>query len=82
MRRMILGMIATGSLSAFSTSALPALPSVQGSGNPNPLRRARATDAQPQPQARPTPPATAEQGKQTQQSGRPQPRGSLIDLSV
>jgi hypothetical protein len=80
MRRMILCMIATGSLSAFSTSALPALPSGQRGGTANPVRQARATEVQPQ--ARTTPPVTAEQGKPGQQSGRPQPRGSLIDLSV
>jgi len=70
MRRIILRMIATGSLSAFSTAALPALPSA-----------ARASQQQPAPPAPPQ--VTLEQGKQAAPSaGRVPPRGSLLDLSV
>ena len=80
MRRMILRMIATGSLSAFSTAALPGLPSAKPAGGAAPLRQVRATQVQPQ---APQPPQLpAEQGKGAQASGRPAPRGSLIDLSV
>ena len=82
MRRMILRMIATGSLSAFSAAALPGLPSAKPVGGAAPLRQARATQVQPQPQAPQPPQLPAEQGKGAQASGRPAPRGSLIDLSV
>ena len=77
MRRMILRMIATGSLSAFSTAALPGLPSAKPAGGAAPLRQVRATQVQPQ-----APQLPAEQGRGAQASGRPAPRGSLIDLSV
>jgi hypothetical protein len=74
---MILRMIATGSLSAFSTSVLPALPS-QARGA---VQQARATQAQSQPQ--PAPQVQLDQGKGTAQpAGRLAPRGSLLDLSV
>jgi hypothetical protein len=85
MRRMILRMIATGSLSAFSSATLPELPSQQG-----PLgavdggagRQARA--GQVQPPVQPAPQLLLDPGKATAPStpGRPPPRGSLLDLSV
>jgi hypothetical protein len=70
MRRTILRMIATGSLSAFSSTAMPAL-------RPPGLQPARATPepaARPAQELAPTPPPAP--------SGRPPPRGSLLDLSV
>jgi hypothetical protein len=84
MRRMILRMIATGSLSAFSASALQ---SVQG---------VRAPSATPiQPVRAQSPSASTSQQTLTQPLGqsaaprpgtgvsdRPAPRGSLLDLSV
>jgi hypothetical protein len=84
MRRMILRMIATGSLSAFSTSALQGLPSQAGrvGGGDLAVQQARATQVQPQQQ--PAPPSVAlDQGKPAAQpTGRALPRGSLLDLSV
>jgi hypothetical protein len=84
MRRMIIRMIATGSLSAFSSAAIPELPSqsARGIGGPAGVQQARAgatqapTQAAPQPaqdQPRIAPPTT---------TGRTPPRGSLLDLSV
>jgi hypothetical protein len=70
MRRTILRMIATGSLSAFSSAAMPAL---------------RAPGVQPA-RATVEPAAKAAQdlssAPQTAPPGRPPPRGSLLDLSV
>jgi hypothetical protein len=79
MRRMILRMIATGSLSAFSSSALPALPSqaARGAGGGGAVQQARATQAQPVPQIPLDPGRTS-----GQPSSRTTPRGSLLDLSV
>jgi hypothetical protein len=85
MRRMILRMIATGSLSAFSSATLPTLPSQasRGAGEAvaGPVRQARASEAQPQVQ--PPPRLSLEQGKPAAlPTGRVPPRGSLLDLSV
>lgn len=74
MRWMILRMIATGSLSAFSGLALPgpaALP--QG---PEPLRTAKAAPAAASAPRLPTPTGSAPTPT------RALPRGSLLDLSV
>jgi hypothetical protein len=70
MRRTILRMIATGSLSAFSSAAMPALraPGLQ------PTRATPEPAGKPVQDLAPTPTPA--------QSGRPPPRGSLLDLSV
>jgi len=81
---MIVRMIATGSLSAFSSAALPELPSqARGVGGPGGVQRARVS--QPQPQVQTAPPAQLQQdqGKSAAPAtGRIPPRGSLLDLSV
>ena len=84
MRRMILRMIATGSLSAFSTAVLPELPSqaLRGPGGAGAVQQARAGQAA-QPQPTPVaPPAVNEPGKTAAPTNRALPRGSLLDLSV
>jgi hypothetical protein len=84
MRRMILRMIATGSLSAFSTAALQGLPSQAGRVTGPDATAQRTRTAQVQPPVQPAPPAVAlEQAKPAPQAtGRALPRGSLLDLSV
>lgn len=79
MRRMILRMIATGSLSAFSASVLSS--GLHGPGRLSGAVQPARTPALPEPAAAPapsrgTPPAAAPQ------PGRVLPRGSLLDLSV
>ncbi len=75
MRRTILRMIATGSLSAFSSAAMPALraPGLRAPG----LQPARATV---EPAAKAAQDLTS--APQSAPPGRPPPRGSLLDLSV
>jgi hypothetical protein len=85
MRRMILRMIATGSLSAFSSAALPGLPSQQArgpGGAGGAVHQARAGQVEPPPQ--PAPQLLLDPGKANapSNSGRVPPRGSLLDLSV
>jgi hypothetical protein len=84
MRRMILRMIATGSLSAFSSAALPGLPSqaARGAGGGGAARQARASQLDPPTQ--PAPQLLLDPGKATAPSAtdRVPPRGSLLDLSV
>jgi hypothetical protein len=83
MRRMIVRMIATGSLSAFSSAALQGLPSQSGriGGGAGAVQQARTTPVQPQVQ--PAPQVPLDQGKAgAQPTGRVLPRGSLLDLSV
>ncbi len=74
MRRMIVRMIATGSLSAFSTAA-PLGPAALP-GGAAPPRTAKASVA---PAPAPKLPAPASGAAQP---GRTLPRGSLLDLSV
>jgi hypothetical protein len=83
MRRMILRMIATGSLSAFSSAVLPGLPSqgVPGMGAPGTVQQARVGQREP-PSPQPGAPAAAEPGKTALPPSRTLPRGSLLDLSV
>jgi len=76
MRRMILGMIATGSLSAFSTAALHGPAALGGGMTPVRFPKAPATPTTPQ-TAAPAAPQDA-----APQPGRALPRGSLLDLSV
>jgi hypothetical protein len=83
MRRMIVHMIANGSLSAFSSAALPELPSqsARGVGGPGGVQQARTGQTQPQPQ--PAPQLQLDQSRPpTTPGGRVPPRGSLLDLSV
>ena len=83
MRRMIVRMIATGSLSAFSSAALPELPSraARGIAGSGAVRPARVTG--PQPQSAPAVQLQQDQGKSAApNTGRVPPRGSLLDLSV
>ncbi|MDA8252819.1 MAG: hypothetical protein M0Z28_27125 [Rhodospirillales bacterium] len=75
MRRMILRMIATGSLSAFSAAALHGPGALGGGAMPVKLPRLPAAPAR-GPSAAPASPAAAPQ------PGRVLPRGSLLDLSV
>ncbi len=84
MRRMIVRMIATGSLSAFSSAALPELPSqsARGIGGSGAVHQARASQTQPQTQAAPTVPPDQSRIGAPQATGRIPPRGSLLDLSV
>lgn len=83
MRRMLLRMIATGSLSAFSSAALQGLPSQAAHPAGGTVQRARATEVQPQQQPQAQVPVQSEQVKPGSQSGgKIVPRGSLIDLSV
>lgn len=89
MRRMILRMIATGSLSAFSASVLSGTGALQG-GNSTPalnglrplaggaVQSVRAA----QPQAAPQAPPVVDLRSSTSPAGRVPPRGSLLDLSV
>jgi hypothetical protein len=84
---MILRMIATGSLSAFSASVLQgtgALPPTQAAGAvrlPSGLQQVRATQAQPVGQP-PQVPQPGPGNPSTAPAGRVPPRGSLLDLSV
>jgi hypothetical protein len=83
MRRMILRMIATGSLSAFSSTALQGLPSQTAriGGAPGAVQQARTTQVPPQ--AQPAPSVPQDPGKTgAHPPGRVLPRGSLLDLSV
>ena len=76
MRWMILRMIATGSLSAFSAPALQGPGAV--SGGVVPVRTVR-TPAAP---AQGALPALGSAPASTPQPGRTPPRGSLLDISV
>ena len=77
MRRMIVRMIATGSLSAFSAAALHGPGGLGGGVMPIKTPRLPAGPAAGAAAATPAaPPATAPQ------PGRALPRGSLLDLSV
>lgn len=84
MRRMILRMIATGSLTAFSSTALPGLPSqARGAASATangPVQQARASQVQAPAQAAPQLQSTP--GATTPSTTRAQPRGSVLDLSV
>ncbi len=74
-------MIATGSLSAFSTAALQGLPSQSGRVGSGDVAVPQARTAQLQPQTQQA--APLEQSKPAPQpTGRVPPRGSLLDLSV
>ncbi len=75
MRRIILRMIATGSLSAFSAAAL------QGPGRLGGAALPARTPALPEPSATPLPPRSTPPSA-VPQPGRALPRGSLLDLSV
>lgn len=81
MWRIILRMIASGSLAAFSTATSPLAPSwrAPGSGSVQPARTAPTPTPQ---QSQPL--ALQPQGNAASptQNGRPLPRGSLLDLSV
>jgi hypothetical protein len=82
MRRMIVRMIATGSLSAFSSAALPELPS-QAARGVGGVQQARSGASQPPVQAAPQLQVPQDQGKLSGPgTGRVPPRGSLLDLSV
>jgi len=87
MRRMILRMIATGSLSAFSASVLQGAGVLPVGGASAPVGRLSAgiqqvRTAQAQPPA-PQPPPQLDFGKtSTAPASRVPPRGSLLDLSV
>lgn len=81
MRWMIAHMIATGSLSAFSSAALPQLPSQSARGVGG-VQQARSGPTAPQTQAAPTVPADQSRIGAPQSTGRVPPRGSLLDLSV
>ncbi len=81
MRRIILRMIATGSLSAFSSAALPELPSQAARPPGDAVRQARASQIRPPPP--PPPQLFTDPGKSGASPGnRVPPRGSLLDLSV
>jgi len=87
MRRMIVRMIATGSLSAFSSAALPELPSQVARGQAargvGGVQQARASQSQAPVQAAPQLQVPQDQGKSAAPAnGRILPRGSLLDLSV
>jgi hypothetical protein len=81
---MIVHMIATGSLSAFSAAALPQLPSqsARGVGGPGGVQQARSGTTPPQTQAAPTVPLDQSRIGAPQTTGRIPPRGSVLDLSV
>jgi hypothetical protein len=83
MRRMILRMIATGSLSAFSASVLHgsgALGGTSAPSRPSPaIQSVRSTAQQPPAQQLQAP---VDPGKSAAPAGRVPPRGSLLDLSV
>ncbi len=81
MRRMIVRMIATGSLSAFSSAALPELPSQSARGLGG-VQHARSSQTQPQTPAPPTLPLDQSRIGAAPSTGRTPPRGSLLDLSV
>jgi hypothetical protein len=76
MRRMILRMIATGSLSAFSASAL------HGPGAPGGRVMPARTPGPPVASAPSAVPKAAAPQATAPQPGRILPRGSLLDLSV
>lgn len=79
MRRMILRMIATGSLSAFSAAALQGPQALGGSAGVQPARFPKLSGSAAQPatgSAQPLPQTAAPKPGQTL------PRGSLLDLSV
>jgi hypothetical protein len=83
MRRMIVRMIATGSLSAFSSAALPELASqsARGIGGLGGIQPAR-TSPSPAP-AQTAPQVPLDQTRTaTPPTGRTPPRGSVLDLSV
>ena len=84
MRRMILRMIATGSLSAFSSAALPELPSQSGRGGDagSAVRQARAEQVPPPAQSAPQLLLDPAKLAAPSATGRVPPRGSLLDLSV
>jgi hypothetical protein len=84
MRRMIIRMIATGSLSAFSSAAIPQLPSqsARGIGGPGGVQPARTGATQAPVQAAPPPAQDLTRSLPPPTSGRTPPRGSLLDLSV
>jgi hypothetical protein len=79
MRRMILRMIASGSLSAFSASALQGLDGVRapGAGTVQPVRTPPVQASGTTPQAKPGAMLPGQR-----QPGQALPRGSLLDLSV
>jgi hypothetical protein len=76
MRRMILRMIATGSLSAFSAAAL------HGPGRLGGAVQPARTPALPEPAAAAPSPSRGTPSSAAPQPGRALPRGSLLDLSV
>jgi hypothetical protein len=87
MRFMILRMLSTNSLAAFSASVAqtglsprPAVSPAGGASNTGPVTRVRATGMQGQPQAAPQKLAPGEGSAPP--AGRALPRGSLLDLSV
>ncbi len=86
MRFMILRMLSTNSLAAFSASVAqtslssrPAMSPAAGASGTGPVTRVRATGMQGQPQPAPQKLAPAEGSAPP---GRTLPRGSLLDLSV
>jgi hypothetical protein len=89
MRRMILRMIATGSLSAFSASVLQGTGALSPGGAANSAQAARPSSGIERVRATQTLPASQqpsqplELGKASSApAGRVPPRGSLLDLSV
>lgn len=81
MRRIILRMIASGSLAAFSTATQPLGPTGRA-GGAGPIYPARTTATAPQQQPQPLTLQPQAGGPAPTQNGRPLPRGSLLDLSV
>jgi len=87
MRFMILRMLSTNSLAAFSASVAQTglssragISPAGGASNTGPVTRVRATGMQGQPQA--TPQKLAPADGSVPPAGRTLPRGSLLDLSV
>jgi hypothetical protein len=83
MWRILLRMIANGSLSAFSASALQGLPSHAGVRpfDQQLAQQVRQSQVQP-PQVQPPTFQSADPAKSGAAPGRILPRGSLLDLSV
>ncbi len=77
MRFIILSMLSTNSLAAFSANV-----TAPGSLDAPPVSRVRATGVQAQPQASPLQKAPSTDTLSMPTPGRPMPRGSLLDLSV
>ena len=82
MRLMMIRMLSSNSLTAFSSSLVQGGISPSPIGGPSAISRVRATGLQGQPSMPPAPKLLGPEGASGPPPSRALPRGSLLDLSV